>query len=105
VSGFAVSRVTLFSFLLAMLLATGLLRWNAERRDACSEYQAGDRTAPASIYAVSGARAIVVPCNDWLARQPMTVQILCLVELVLMSMFVLNGLMDLRDWRKRRRQD
>jgi len=47
---------------------------------------------------------IEVPCNEWFMRQSMRVQVLCLLDLVLAVMFVLNALTDLRDWLAKRRR-
>ena len=101
-----ISRVTIFSLLLALLLAAGIWRWSAVQRDACSPYLGGDRMAPSTMYVVTGTRTVVIPCDDWLERQPGRVQLLCLVDFVLVVMFGLNALQDARGWfamRRRRR--
>jgi hypothetical protein len=101
-SSFTLARVTIYSLLLALLLAAGIRLWNIGRRDACSAFLAGDIRAPASMYVVTGARTIVVPCSQWLPRQPLSIQILCLVDLIMLIVFVMNLLGDLRDWFGRR---
>ena len=53
---------------------------------------------PASEWVVSGTRQIEVPCNDWTMRQPLAVQVLCLLDLLLAVVFVLNVLLDLQGW-------
>ena len=58
----------------------------------------------AIVSVVTGTRTIVVPCSDWLTRQPEKIQMLCLVDLVLAVMFVLNALLDMRAWLQRRRR-
>jgi hypothetical protein len=93
-----VSRVTLFSLLLALMLATGIRIWSGGLRDNCARYLAGDKTLPASEWVVSGTRTIEVSCDDWFMRQPMRIQLLCLLDLVLAVLFVLNALIDLRNW-------
>ena len=93
-----ISRVTLFSLLLGLMLATGIRYWSDGLRDNCARYMAGDKSLPASEWVVSGTRTIEVPCSDWIMRQPMRVQLLCLLDLVLAVVFVLNALADLRDW-------
>jgi len=101
-----ISRVTLFSFLLALLLGVGIRLRTQGQRDGCAAYLAGDTTAPATEYVVTGTRTIVVPCNRWLARQTEKVQMFCLLDFVLAVMFVLNALQDVRGWfamRRRRR--
>jgi len=104
VSAFAISRTTLFSLLLGLLLASGIRLWAVGHRDDCDRYMAGETKLPASQWVVSGTRTIEVPCNDWVLRQPMAVQLLCLADLVLIVVFVLHGLGDARRWFERRGQ-
>jgi len=99
-----ISRVTLFSLLLGLLLAAGIRLWCDGQRDDCSNYLAGAKSAQRSEWVVSGTRMIEVPCNEWFMRQSMRVQVLCLLDLVLAVMFVLNALTDLRDWLAKRRR-
>jgi hypothetical protein len=99
-----ISRVTVFSLLLGLMLGVGLRLWSIERKDPCAAYLAGDLKAPSSQWVESGTGLIEVPCNDWLMRQPMRVQILCLLDAVLAAMFVLNALADLRRWLEARRR-
>ena len=103
--GDVISRVTLFSLLFALLLATGIRLWSdsGAQRDACAPYLAGDKSAQSSEYVASGTRMIAVPCRDWIMRQPLRVQILCLLDLALALVFLLNALGDLRDWLHLRR--
>jgi hypothetical protein len=102
-----ISRVTLFSFLLALLLASGIRLWYIGQRDECARFLAGDKRFPASQVVVEGTRSVVVPCTQWLPRQPLEVQTLCLLDLVLVVVFAMNGLADARDslvrWRRLRR--
>jgi hypothetical protein len=93
-----ISRVTILSLLLALLLAAGIWRWSVVQRDECSAYLAGDKMAPSTMYVVTGTRTVVIPCDDWLERQPGKVQLLCLVDFVLVVMFGLNALQDARGW-------
>jgi hypothetical protein len=98
------SRVTLFSLLLALLLGVGIRLWYDGQRDACTPYLAGDTKVPSSEWVLSGTRTIEVPCDDWIMRQPLRVQVLCLLDVALTVLFVLNALSDLRDWRQFRRR-
>jgi hypothetical protein len=98
------SRVTLFSLLLLLLLGAGIRLWTDGQRDACTPYLSGDTRAQSSEWVTSGTRQVEVRCTDWFARQPTKVQILCMVEVVLAAMFVLNALSDLRDWLEARRR-
>jgi hypothetical protein len=99
-----ISRVTLFSLLLALMLGAGIRLWDARHLDNCSLYMAGDKTLPASEMVVSGSREIEVPCSDWIMRQTLTMQVLCLVDLVLGVLFFLNALADLQRWFQSRRR-
>jgi hypothetical protein len=99
-----ISRVTLFSFLLSVMLGLGIAMSSAGRRGGCSAYLDGNRSAQSVEYIASGSRMIAVPCNDWLMRQTFRVQILCLLDLCLAAVFVLNALGDLRDWLVARRR-
>jgi hypothetical protein len=47
---------------------------------------------------------IEVPCNEWFIRMPLTVQVLCLMDLVLGVVFVLNALSDAQKWLAMRRR-
>jgi hypothetical protein len=102
-TGLRISKVTVFSLLLGLLLASGIRLWYVEHKDECARWLAGDRTAPATQIVVSGTRMIEVPCTDWTMRQPMRVQVLCLFDLALGVVFVMNGLADVREWMQVRR--
>jgi hypothetical protein len=93
-----ISRVTIFSLLLSLMLALGIWNWSSGRRDACAAYLAGNKSAQSSEYVASGSRLIAVPCRDWIMRQPLRVQLLCLADLGIALVFVLNAAGDLRDW-------
>jgi hypothetical protein len=99
-----ISRVTLFSLLLGLMLAMGIRLWSEKQTDACTPYLAGERPAQASEYVASGTRLIEVRCSDWFMRQPLRVQVLCLLDLALAVVFVLNALSDLREWLESRRR-
>jgi hypothetical protein len=98
-----ISRVTIFSLLLSLMLGIGIWFWSSGHRDACAAYLAGDHIAQSSEYIASGSRMIAVPCRDWTMRQPLRVQLLCLADLGLVIVFVLNAAGDLRDWLAARR--
>jgi hypothetical protein len=102
-TGLRISKATLFSLLLGLMLACGIRLWYLDQRDDCARYLAGDKSAPATQVIVSGTRTIEVPCTDWTTRQPLRVQVLCLFDLALGVVFVLNGLADVREWMQRRR--
>jgi hypothetical protein len=93
-----ISRVTLFSLLLALLLWAGIALRNARQKDECTRYLAGDSSAPATQTVVTGTRVIEVPCTDWMDRQPQSVLLLCLIDVLLLVMFALNAATDVRRW-------
>jgi hypothetical protein len=99
-----ISRVTIFSLLLGLMLGVGIRLWSIERKDPCAAYLAGDPKASASQWVLSGTRLIEVPCSEWLLRQPMRVQVLCLLDAALAAVFLLNALADLRKWPEMRRR-
>jgi hypothetical protein len=103
-SSLRISRAALYSGLLALLLAAGIELRSVLQRDECMRYLAGDNTAPATQIVVSGTREIEVPCTDWVDRQPETVQLLCLVDVVLFVIFALNAAADVRAWMQMRRR-
>jgi len=97
-----ISRVTLYSMLTALLLTAGLYLWNANRWDDCQRYVAGDKSLPSSQIVESEGDSVEVPCEQWFPRQSPTILLLCLFDLVLIVVFVLNALSDVRDWRQDR---
>jgi hypothetical protein len=99
-----ISRVTLYSLLLALMLGLGIHLWDARQQDDCALYNAGDRSVPSSVMVLSGTREIEVPCNDWIMRQPLKVQLLCLVDLVIGVLFFFNALSDFQQWLRMRRR-
>lgn len=99
-----ISKVTLFSLLLMLLLAAGIEHWNVTHRDNCARYFAGEKGFPPREMVVTGTRQVEIPCTVWLPRQPATIQILCLLDLTLGMIFFLNALADLRRSLEARRQ-
>ena len=95
-NSFRLSRVTLFSLLLAMLLAIFIWSAGESMRDDCSAYLAGNKSAPSSEYITTGSHTVVISCDNWLPRQTLTVQILCILELVLVVVFIFSLLQDAR---------
>ena len=99
-----ISRVTIFSLMLGLMLALGIWSWTDEHPDQCARAAAPDGSMPPSEYVLSGSREVEVPCSDWFMRQPMAVQILCLLDLLLTVVFVLNALLDLQGAQRMRRR-
>jgi polyferredoxin len=99
--GLLISRVTLYSFLLALTLGLGIRVWYPGPRDACSTSPAANRVS--SEFVVIGKRMVQIKCTDWIGRMPMSVQILWFTVVVLGIVCGLNMLGDLRDWSSRKR--
>jgi hypothetical protein len=95
--------MTLISLLAALLLTTGIYLWNVEHWDDCARYLAGETWLPSTQMVDSGDHQIEVPCRQWLLRQPVILQLLCLIDLVLFVVFMLNASGDLLKWKRMRR--
>jgi hypothetical protein len=103
-TSFRVARITLFSFLLCLLLGLGLWIRYLGHTDSCTHYLAGDTRFPSTQWVLMGTRRVEVPCNRWLERMPQTFQILCLLDVTFGTIFLVNVLVDLRLWVQRRRK-
>jgi len=100
-----ISRVTIFSLLLGLMLGLGIFLHANGERDRCNSYPAGG-VPPNSETVVSGTREIEASCSDWWIRQPIEIQILCIGDAGLGLIFALNALTDLRrsiQWRRARK--
>jgi hypothetical protein len=97
-----ISRRTLYFLLAALLLASSLYLWNVNRWDDCQRYMAGDVSLPSSQIVESESHSVEVPCEEWFPRQSPAILLLCLLDLLLIVVFVLNALSDVRDWRQNR---
>lgn len=95
-----ISRVTLGLFLLALVIPSGIALWSSGHRDSCSRYLAGDRSLPATQMIQAGDRAIEVPCEQWLVRQPLMVQVFCLLEGVVVFVMGVNLFGDVVEARR-----
>jgi hypothetical protein len=85
-----ISRRTIFSLLLALMILLCLRAWLIQHPDNCDRYMAGDRTVPSSVYIQMGGRRAEVPCEDWLLRKPAGVQAVCLLDAVVAVVFLLG---------------
>src|ERR1700678_4220522 len=97
-----ISQRTLYLLLATLLLTTGLYLWNANRWDDCQRYMAGDKSLPSSQIVESEGHSVEVPCEQWFPRQSSAILLLCLLDLLLIVVFVLNALSDVRGWRQSR---
>ena len=93
-----ISRVTLYSFLLTLLLASGIRLWFLGQRGPCVEYLGGNKTMPATQMVESGTRMVEVHCTNWFAWQPLRVQILVILDVALAGVFLMSALGDIRRW-------
>lgn len=100
-----ISKVTIFSLLLTLLLAAGIVRWDVQHQDDCDRYLAGAQGYPSTQTVVVGQKQVEISCKLWLPRQPKSVQIFCLLNLTLGVVFLLNALADLRRTLEARRRD
>ena len=98
-----ISRRTLYTLLLTLLLAASVRLWAACQRDDCDRLGPGTRGTPSSVLVESGTRTITVPCTYWVPRQPVRVQLLVLLNLVLGLVFVVSVGTDWARARARRR--
>ena len=98
-----ISRLTIFSLLLGLMLGLGIYMHAKGAHDRCNSYPPGG-VQPRNELVVTGTRQIQVPCSDWWMRQPQTVQILCIADAGLGLIFTLNVLIDLRRWVEGRRR-
>ena len=89
-----ISRKTLFSLLLTLLLAGGIAAWSAGRRDECSAWLAGDTRAPREMVVMTGDHRMVVGCDEWFLRQPTGVQVLCLADAAVGVVFLVSAWAD-----------
>ncbi len=94
-----ISRRTIFSLLLTLLLAVGIRIWAANAYDPCDHLGPSPRGVPKSVYVESGTRTIAVPCTYWIPRQSMRVQALLLFNAVLVLVFLIS---TGNDWARHR---
>lgn len=97
-----ISRVTIFSLLLGLMLGLGIYTQAETERDRCNTYPAGS-TPPETEYVVTGTREVEVPCNDWWMRQPLAIQILCIADAGFAMIFLVFAAGDLRRRYQQRR--
>jgi hypothetical protein len=94
-----ISRKTLLSLLVALLLAGCIKAYTLSLHNPCEAYLAGQRDAPETVVVNPQGRAYQVPCNQWFLRQPPSVQVLCLADGGVFIVFLFNAVAD---WQRRR---
>jgi hypothetical protein len=92
-----ISRLTLFSLLLGLMLGLGIYMHSQSEQDRCNTSPAGG-TQPKSEYVITGERQVEVPCSEWFLRQPLAIQILFVADILLGFVFAINALADLDRW-------
>ena len=98
-----ISRRTIYSLLLTLLLALSIRLWAANQRDDCDRAGPANPATPNSVLVESGTRTITVPCTYWVPRQSTRVQIMLLFNIVLGVVFLVSVITDWSRYRARRR--
>ena len=98
-----ISKQTIFSLLLALLLAFGMHAWTIGHIDDCDRFRADKTGTPTSVMVQSGTRVVSVPCSIWVLRQPMWMQGCCALLVVLGVIFVFGLWSDWSRSSERRR--
>ena len=89
-----ISRRTIFSLMLALLILGGLRLWVINHRDDCDRPATHLGGKPASVMVETGTRTVEMSCNEWPSRQPLAVQLVCLLDLVVGVVFLLSACSD-----------
>ena len=98
-----ISRQTIFALLLALLVAGGLRLWVLEHRDDCDRLDPQTRRTPTMVVVQTGSRQALMPCNVWLPRQPLGLQIGCVADAALFVVFLVSVWSDRVRRRRARR--
>ena len=94
-----ISRKTIFSLLLALLLAGCIKAYTLRVINPCDAYLAGQAGAPATVVTNTQGRSMEIPCNSWFLQQPRTVQAWCMLDGLLVVIFLISASAD---WKRRR---
>ena len=89
-----ISRKTVVAGMLALVIGGGLWWWAVEHWDDCDRFLHGDLSQSASMDVKSGTHTIAMPCNVWVARQPVGVQGVYLAEMAVLLAFVVSAVGD-----------
>ena len=93
-----ISQKTIFSLLLALLLAGCIKAYTLRISNPCDAYLAGQPGAPATVVVNPEGRAVEIPCDSWFLRQPRALQAWCMLDGVLVVIFLISAWAD---WRRR----
>jgi hypothetical protein len=93
-----ISWKTIFSLLLALLLAGCIKAYTLRLQNPCDAYLAGQAGAPATVVTNTQGRAMEIPCDSWFLRQPRAVQAWCMFDGALGVIFLISAWAD---WRRR----
>jgi hypothetical protein len=94
-----ISQKTIFSLLLALLLAGCIKAYTLRLQNPCDAYLAGQASAPSTVVKNTEGRAVEIPCSSWFLRQPRGVQAWCMFDGVLGVIFLISAWAD---WQRRR---
>jgi len=98
-----ISRITLWTFLFALLLGSGIAMWDAWHPDSCYRYLHGDTKEEPTQTVEIGAESVAVPCAEWYPRQTIYMQSACIAEGALVVTFLMRGIGDFVNWRRLKR--
>ena len=98
-----ISRQTIFSLLLALLLGLGILLWTQNRRDDCDRADRFGRK-PTEVLVEQGSRVVAMSCKLWIPRQPQPLQGALLLDAVLGIVFGLSAWVEWNRTRARRKE-
>ena len=97
-----ISRKTIVSLMLALLLGTGIKAYTLRHIGPCDAYLAHQPNAPETVIVDPQGHATEVPCSNWVLRQPRGVQIAAFFDMALLVVF---GISAAADWNRRQQYE
>ena len=76
------------------MIFLGVRLWNLNHRDPCQALMPGN-TLPTTVLVDTGTRTVEMPCNVWLPRQPELLQLACLLDVTVFTVFLLSVWRDI----------